>query len=1360
MLQHPSLSRNLLSVGSLVDREDVKHCVFNKHGAQLIGINGDVLLTGVRKNGLYILDAASSLDSHDTTIATLAVSLEEQHRLHSRLGHIGRTMLNKLIKSGAVAGIEKVVLRQSIPCETCKESKATALPFKAQMPEQYRATRSLERLDADLHGPIQTPSLSGSVYALVMVDEFSDYVWVEPIKSKDEAANKIKKLVKRLHSQFGVYPARIHTDRGGEFMSNELQEFYEEVGIKSTQAPPYTPQLNGRAERMNRTLITKTRSMLLDAKAPRELWAEGIVSAATLHNRLKVHEDGSTPLQRLTGKHIVTDLGVLHPFGCTAYVAVPSQLSGNKYDPVGVKMVFVGWEDPVGYRFLQSSGSNKVIISRNAKFVDDDFSAMRAYAESQQAAEQGEEPEDWLDQAIWRNEQRLTIEESKREFEREQVRKAAEQPQQQPIVAPRPLRPSIRNQMMRDLSPPFSTPSPSTPASEPSGSEYEPSPPLSGSGRGRGRGRRKPKQTGAAPTRSSSRATRPAFRFGMVDPRDLGLGTAAVLTYPATILPPDLTATQVAEIEQLAEAEIFGGQAGIPRGSSPYQEAERQRDIDACENNQPFPLDRPPCNKKGEIVVTHRCVGTKRNGEQCGARTKLTSLCWNHLQKLLNLRVKQSVLNPPAGKTLFAAGKDFPTDTLVSKYTGDISMDPDVDHGGSKYVVGLSRDVTVDAARTNTAAGRMINDPKGTGLRPNTRFVIDNRNRTVKILTTRPVADGQEFLLSYGPSYWRQIKSQEVKAKKAAAAKAAAKEAQAAKRKARAVKKAVPVVSAADLQQLFGERDPLTHAQAMASPDAERWKQAEQAEQKSLEDMKVYHFVTEVPADAKLLDTKPVYKRKRDSNGIVVRFKNRLVARGFTQRPGIDFDATFAPTLSYPTLRTMLAKAAVEDREVRVMDVETAFLHAALDRPLYMKIPQSFPNVPNGAVAVVLDKAIYGLHQSGKLWSAMLTRELEELGFSAGKNGDMCSFIRHSRSGDSINLAVFVDDIIYMYKNDDEEEMEEIKSKLMSKLKIKDLGEAKTLLGMRIRRDRTARTIELDQEQYIKQSCVLLNINNLKPMPTPENIAASRRSLTQHFNDDSSSSDIEEGSSDSDDDDENDIVSGRSKINISNYRSALGMLGYAALTTRIDVAHAYSMCARQQQSPTKADVLALTHAWRYLLGTASLTLRYSNDSTGTQLIAYSDADWAGDSSDARSTTGILLKLGGAAVAWSSTKQSSVSLSSSEAEYIAASETAREVVAMRIQLAELGLAQPDPTPLRIDNETAIRMALEEGNHGRRKHINVKHHYIRELVTDGLVVLEWVPTTEQEADLLTKATARTQFFNMRDEVLGHSHTHSLT
>jgi len=153
-----------------------------------------------------------------------------------------------------------------------------------------------------------------------------------------------------------------------------------------------------------------------------------------------------------------------------------------------------------------------------------------------------------------------------------------------------------------------------------------------------------------------------------------------------------------------------------------------------------------------------------------------------------------------------------------------------------------------------------------------------------------------------------------------------------------------------------------------------------------------------------------------------------------------------------------------------------------------------------------------------------------------------------------------------------------------------------------------------------------------------------------------------------------------------------------------------------------------------------------------KMIAFSDADWAGSKADAKSTTGMILKLGGAAFSWVCQKQTSVAMSSTEAEYIAASETTREIIHARVLLADMGFAQPSPTPLLIDNQTAIRMALEDGNAQRRKHINVKHHFVREKVAERMIELKWVPTAEQEADIMTKATARQQFFHIRALVMG--------
>jgi hypothetical protein len=328
--------------------------------------------------------------------------------------------------------------------------------------------------------------------------------------------------------------------------------------------------------------------------------------------------------------------------------------------------------------------------------------------------------------------------------------------------------------------------------------------------------------------------------------------------------------------------------------------------------------------------------------------------------------------------------------------------------------------------------------------------------------------------------------------------------------------------------------------------------------------------------------------------------------------------------------------------------------------------------------------------------------------------------------------------------------MESDKSKLMSKFKIKDLGDAISILGIRITRDRVEGTLIMDQAQLILKSCEQFGLADVKAMLTPEPASSSRSNFLKQSTFASATFTSATQSQSDDDDEETD----EKLLDLTNFRSGVGVLGYLNSATRPDIGHAYNMLARVQSNPSMLDLKLLKQAFRYLLGTKDLGLRYARGHGLVMLSAFSDADWAGSPVDARSTTGMLLKLGGAALSWACQKQSTVSMSSTEAEYVAASETVREIIHARVLLSDLGHAQPDPTPLSIDNQTAIRMALEEGHQARRKHINVKHHFIREQVAERMIELKWVPTTDQEADILTKATTRSQFFHVRALVMGLS------
>jgi hypothetical protein len=154
-----------------------------------------------------------------------------------------------------------------------------------------------------------------------------------------------------------------------------------------------------------------------------------------------------------------------------------------------------------------------------------------------------------------------------------------------------------------------------------------------------------------------------------------------------------------------------------------------------------------------------------------------------------------------------------------------------------------------------------------------------------------------------------------------------------------------------------------------------------------------------------------------------------------------------------------------------------------------------------------------------------------------------------------------------------------------------------------------------------------------------------------------------------------------------------------------------------------------------------------------EIHGWSDADWAKDELDAKSITGIVLQLAGAAVMWVSRKQSNVALSTAEAEYIAASEAAKDMYWLRLLLSELGETQTSPSTLCVDSTSAISFTKEEVNQQRRRHINTKYHHIRELIANRTIQLKWVPTALQKADLMTKAFARERFAFLRALVMGH-------
>ena len=498
--------------------------------------------------------------------------------------------------------------------------------------------------------------------------------------------------------------------------------------------------------------------------------------------------------------------------------------------------------------------------------------------------------------------------------------------------------------------------------------------------------------------------------------------------------------------------------------------------------------------------------------------------------------------------------------------------------------------------------------------------------------------------------------------------------------------------------------DPRSYAEAMACPDAAEWEMACEAEKRAFEHMGVYEVVPR-PKGRKVVGSRWVFRIKRGPDGTVLKYKARIVAQGFTQIEGVDYDETFAPVAKHTSLRVILALTAKHNLEVHQMDVKSAYLNGELKEEIYMEPPSGF-DTPEGMVFRLV-KAVYGTKQGGRVWYEDIRATLESMGYQHTE-ADHAVFIRTTDSFPSI-LALYVDDITMASK--DIKGIERDKEMLKARYQMTDLGEISWILGIRVTRDRKAGWVALSQEKYIQEMLERFGKSNVRPISTP---TLANEHLTK-------------------------LPS--PELEVKPYQSAVGALMYPMLGTRPDIAYAVATLGRHAASPGPEHQRALDRTFKYLRGTRDWELVFQRGiPNGNVLNGYVDADWASDVNDRKSTSGFVFMLAGGAVCWSSKKQASVALSSTEAEYIAAAHATKEVVWLRRLLSELGQAIDVPTHLHIDNQSAIAIARNPEFHDRTKHIDVRYHFLQQKVDSKEILLAYLPTNDQIADALTKGLPR--------------------
>jgi transposase InsO family protein len=504
---------------------------------------------------------------------------------------------------------------------------------------------------------------------------------------------------------------------------------------------------------------------------------------------------------------------------------------------------------------------------------------------------------------------------------------------------------------------------------------------------------------------------------------------------------------------------------------------------------------------------------------------------------------------------------------------------------------------------------------------------------------------------------------------------------------------------------LATSEEPLTYEEALDSVDSAQWKAAMDEEISSLLAHNTW-TLEELPKTVKPIPVKWVFKVKKDAKGNIERFKARLVAKGFRQLEGVDFDEVFAPVSKYSTLRALLATVAGLDMELHQLDIKTAFLNGELEEVVYTEQP---PGYVEGAAGTGcrLHRALYGLRQAPRAWHKRLNDELEKMDYKSSQ-ADAGLYISNDNVRYPVYLLIYVDDILVAAPT--KGDIDAVKAAITAIFDARDLGDATHFLGMTIARDRPKRSLKLSQKLMTATLLSNYQMDECKARGIPL----------------SPSTELSKDS-------------GQPLEETSEYNHLVGSLLYIANCTRPDIAQAVGVLSKYMKAPTNVHLQSAKGVLKYLANTKDygITFGYTKDG----IIGYCDADYAGDLDTRRSTTGYVFTLYGGAICWTSKRQATVAVSTTEAEYIAAAMAVREALWLRQLLADLGHGMKTII-IRADNQSAIKLLKNPVSSMRSKHIDVVYHFARERVARKDIEFQYTNTNDMLADMMTKPVPKTK------------------
>ncbi|CAI7847292.1 unnamed protein product [Closterium sp. NIES-54] len=497
---------------------------------------------------------------------------------------------------------------------------------------------------------------------------------------------------------------------------------------------------------------------------------------------------------------------------------------------------------------------------------------------------------------------------------------------------------------------------------------------------------------------------------------------------------------------------------------------------------------------------------------------------------------------------------------------------------------------------------------------------------------------------------------------------------------------------------------PRSYAEAIEGPYSSQWQAAMDAEMASWKSTGTY--VDEVPPPgANIVSGMRIFRVKRPP-GSPPAFKAHYVARGFSQRQGVDFFKTFSPTLKMTTLRVLLHVAAQRDYELHSLDFSTAFLQGCLHEEIWLRHPPGFTESFPIGTQWSLRRPVYGLRQAPREWHDTLRTTLASLGF-APSTADASLFLCTDATLPPFYVLVYVDDLVFAIA--DTEALALVKYELQKRHTCTDLGELTSYLGLQITRDRAQRTITLTQSHMVQQVLQRFGFMYSSPQSTP---LPTGHSLSAPPSDES----VEPS---------------------GPYPELVGCM-YLMTCTRPDLAYPLSLLARYVDLGRHRKVHwdAAKRVLRYLCSTSGMGLVLGGRAR-VVLTGHADASWVDDLATQRSSQGYTFSLGSSSVSWRSTRSSSVLSSSCEVEIYAGVMAAQELRWLTYLLTDLGEAPCSPPVLYVDNKAMLALCQEHRLEHRTKHIALRYFLARELQQRGQLCLAYVASQANTTDVFTKA-----------------------